>query len=207
MLNIIVSFVIVFFGQGSLSFSSGIPGERLPKRMRTGYDIAVPTQRDYLNQYIQEVRPKLSQTLRDVVPSELILSSGFLAKEQDPLDIAGCYIRLGQHLRSCEVLDNRYYFASIAFLNAGGAYANLALTLRENSDDMDVKEIITNFLVSSAQCYYWAFCNEPNAVKRAAKRNLAIDYLTYAREDSNSLTQEKRLFWLSCVDRERAKLL
>ncbi len=121
--------------------------------------------------------------------------------------MAGCYIRLGQHLRSSEFLENKYHFASVSFLNAGGTYANLALTLRENSDDMDVKEIITNFLVSSAQCYYWAFCNEPIAVKRAAKRNLAIDYLTYARENSNSLTQERKLFWLSCIERERAKLL
>jgi hypothetical protein len=207
MINVFVLFTILLLGQSSLSFSSGIHGERLPKRMRTGYDIAIPTQRDHLNEYTEAVRPKLSQTLRDAVPGELILASGFLAKDQDPLDMAGCYIRLGQHLRSCEFLENSYHFASIAFLNAGGAYANLARALRGNSEDVDVKEIITNFLVSSAQCYYWAFCNEPNAVKRAAKRNLAIDYLTYARDDSNSLTQQKKLFWLSCIDRERAKLL
>ena len=207
MLNIIVSFVIVFFGQGSLSFSSGIPGERLPKRMRTGSDIAAPTQRDYLNQYIQEVRPKLSQTLRDVVPSELILSSGFLAKEQDPLDIAGCYIRLGQHLKRCEFLENKCRFASIAFLNAAVSYGKLASTLSGQEVDRNVKGIRIDFLISAAQCYYWAVCNEPDVSKKEILRTFAINYLGYAGDDANLLIGETRAFWFANIDRERAKLL
>ncbi len=84
--NIFIFLIFVLLIQCSFAFSSGIPGERLAKRMRTGYDIAVPAQQDHLNEYTEAVRPKLSQTLRDAVPGELILSSGFLAKDQDPLD-------------------------------------------------------------------------------------------------------------------------
>ncbi len=151
--NIFVYLVILLLSRCSFVFCPGIPGPDLPKHIKTGYDLAISTNRDHLNAYIDVVRPKLSQTLRDVVPGELILSSGFLAKDQDPLDMAGCYIRLGQHLRQYELLENRHYFASIAFLDAGLSYANLALTLRENILDADINEIRTNFLVSAAQCY------------------------------------------------------
>ncbi len=188
-------------------FASGIPGPDLPKHIRTGYNIAKSTHRDYLNEYSEAVRPKLSQILREVVPSELILSSGFLIKNQDPLDIAGCYIRLGQHLRQCDLLENKYCFASVSFLNVGGLYANLALTLRGNEFDTDINEIRINFLVSAAQSYSWAFCNEPDLHKKAIERNLSIDYLRYARNDANLLTDETKAFWLNKIDREQAKLL
>ena len=121
MVNIFIFLIFVLLNQCSLVLSSGIPGPDLPKHMRTGYDIAVPTQQDHLNEYIEAVRPKLSQTLRDAVPGELILSSGFLTKDQDPLDMAGCYIRVGQHLRSYEFLENKYRFASVSFLKITGS--------------------------------------------------------------------------------------
>lgn len=205
--NIFVYLIILLLSRCSFVFCSGIPGPDLPKHIKTGYDLAISTNRDHLNAYIDVVRPKLSQTLRDVVPGELILSSGFLAKDQDPLDMAGCYIRLGQHLRQYEFLENRHHFASIAFLDAGLSYANLALTLRENRLDTDINEIRTNFLVSAAQCYYWAFFNESDLRKKAIERELSIAYLGHARDDANLLTDETKAFWLANIDRERAKLL
>jgi hypothetical protein len=206
--NIFVSLIFALLSQCSLAFSSsGIPGSDLPKHIRTGYNLAISTNRDHLNEYVEAVRPKLSQTLIDVVPGDLILSSGFLTKDQDPLDMAGCYIRLGQHLRQYESLENKYRFASVSFLNAGSSYGKLAFTLRGNEVDADTNEIRINFLVSAAQCYYWAFCNEPDLHKKAIERSLSIDYLRYARYGANLLTDDTRDFWFQNIDRELAKLL
>ena len=207
MVNIFIFLIFVLLIKSSLVFSTGIPGPDLPKHIRTGYDDARSTHRDHVNEYIEAVRPKLSQTLRDAVPGELILSSGFLTKDQYPLDMAGCYIRLGQHLRSCEFLENKYHFASVSFLSSGGTYAKLAFTLRDEEVDINVNEIRINFLVSAAQCYYWAFCNEPDLHKKEIERTLSIDYLRYARDDANLLTDETKAFWFASIDRERAKLL
>lgn len=199
--------MISLLSQSSVVFSSaGIPGEDLPKHIRTGYNIVRSTNHDYLNEYIEAVRPKLSQTLRDVVPGELILASGFVTNDQDPLDMAGCYIRLGQHLRQSDILEDRHRFSSVSFFNAGGIYAKLAFELSRQEVDIDVKEIRMNFLVSTAQCYYWAFCNEPNHHKKEIERTLSIDYLRYARDDANLLPDEVNAFWFHKIDQEHAKL-
>ena len=67
--NILTLLIVLFLRQSSLVFASGIPVPDLPKHIRTGYNIAKSTNRDRLNEYSEAVRPKLSQTLRDVVPT------------------------------------------------------------------------------------------------------------------------------------------
>lgn len=208
--NIFIFSVILLLNQNSLVFSSsGIPGSDLPKHIRTGYDIARSAKRDHLSEYVELVRPKLSKTLRNIVPGELILSSGFLTKDQDPLDMAGCYIRLGQNFRQYESLENRHYFSSLSFLNAGSTYARIASELnelRKQAADADITEVRINFLLSSAQCYYWAGCNEPDLHKKEIEKRLAINYLECAISDANLLPTETKVFWFDKIDRERAKL-
>ena len=121
--------------------------------------------------------------------------------------MAGCYIRLGQNLRQCESLEDRYRFASVSYFNAGSAYAKIVLTLNGQEVSMTVKVVHINFLLSAAQCYYWAFCNEPDLQKKAIERGLSIDYLRYARDSANILTDETKAFWFTNIDCERAKLL
>lgn len=204
MYTIFVS-LYLFFGI-SLVSSAGISGEDLPKRIQTGFNIALQTNRDHLNAYVEQIRPKLSQTLRNSVPGEMLLSSGFLIKDQDPLDMAGCYIRLGQHLRQEEFLENRYHLAATSFINAGSAYAKLASTLRGELYEMDVVEIRINLLMSAAQCYYWAYCNEVDTRKKEIKKKLALDHFGYARNDANLLPAEIQNFWVTNIDRDCSKL-
>lgn len=202
----VIYFSFYLFCSISFVFSAGISGEDLPKRIQTGFNIALQTNRDHLNAYIEEIRPKLSYTLKHAVPGEMLLSSGFLRNDQDPLDMAGCYIRLGQHLRQAEFLENRYHLAATSFVNAGAAYAKLASALLGEPHQIDVVEIRINLLASAAQCYYWAYCNEFDPSKKEIKRKLASSYFGYARENANLMPAEIQNFWITNIDRDCSKL-
>ncbi|MBY0462235.1 MAG: hypothetical protein K2Q34_03525 [Alphaproteobacteria bacterium] len=138
----------------------GIPGDELPKRMRTGFvtqPSAIIDDLEYA--YIQRVKAKLSQTIRREVPNELVLRSGFIAGDQYAFEMAGCYIRLGSSLRPYNLVTRSGNLAATSFLNSGRMYALIAQQVN------DIEERVDS-LTSAAQCYYWAFCNETRPLRK-----------------------------------------
>ena len=144
---------------------------------------------------IQEIKPKLLPTLRDAVPEELILSSGFVVHEQSPLEMAGCYIRLGKNLRDFG-LNN---LAASSFLKSGTLFAIAAL---QNTSESRV-----DFLLSAAQCYYWSYCNEENSPRTEFFKSLAAQYFENATTTAQLLPEAQKITWISAIERENAKLL
>lgn len=115
----------------------------------------------------QEIRPNITPALRNV-PGECILSAGFTKNIQDPLLQAGCYIRLGQNLRS----RNMKNLAATSFLKSGNLYANAALN--------DTSKNHTDLLLSTAQCYYWGYCNEQRTLRKERFKTLYTHYFECA---------------------------
>ena len=143
---------------------------------------------------IQEIKPKLSASLRHDIPEELILSSGFVVHEQSPLDMAGCYIRLGSNLR-CFGLNN---LAAISFLKSGTLFAEIALH--------SSLEVRVDFLLSTAQCYYWSYCNENHSTRSVTLENLAVLYFDKASASAQFLSEDQKPTWLLKIERDKAKL-
>ncbi|MCE2716250.1 MAG: hypothetical protein ACK4V2_04065 [Pseudomonadota bacterium] len=122
---------------------------------------------------VEEINHSVAQIIRNrfplslrATPEDFILASGFTKTFQDQLTEAGCYIRLGQYLKSRE---SSRYLASSAFLKAGLLFATIAPD--KKSDDS---------LLSAAQCYYWAFRNESVPEKKQSFKKLSIlQYVNY----------------------------
>jgi len=144
---------------------------------------------------IQAIKPKLLPTLRDAVPEELILSSGFVVHEQSPLEMAGCYIRLGKNLRDFG-LNN---LAASSFLKSGTLFAIAAL---QNTSESRV-----DFLLSAAQCYYWSYCNEESSPRTEFFKSLASQYFENATAAAQLLPEAKKITWIYSIERENAKFL
>ncbi len=143
----------------------------------------------------QEIKPKLISSLRYDIPEELILSSGFVAHEQSPLEMAGCYIRLGKNLRNFG-LNN---LASSSFLSSGALFATAAL---QNTSEPRV-----DFLLSAAQCYYWSYCNEGTSRRIETIKSLAAQYFERATTSAQLLNEEQRRTWLSKIKNEKIKFI
>ncbi len=144
---------------------------------------------------IQEIKPKLSASLRHDIPEELILSSGFVAHEQSPLDMAGCYIRLGMNLRDFGLSS----LAATSFLKSGTLFADVALH--------SPLEVRVDFLLSTAQCYYWSYCNESHSTRKETLKNLATLYFEKANTTALSLSESQKTFWIPKIEEANAKLL
>lgn len=122
---------------------------------------------------VEEINHSVAQIIRNrlplslhATPEDFILASGFTKTSQDQLTEAGCYIRLGQYLKSRESSRD---LASSAFLKAGLLFATIAPD--KKSDDS---------LLSAAQCYYWAFRNESVPEKKQSLKRLSIlQYVNY----------------------------
>lgn len=175
---------------------------------------------------IQEIKPKLSPSLRNTVPEEFILLSGFTPNNQDPLNMAGCYIRLGNNLR-------RYGLTSLAatsFLNSGVAFARTAQLLSQCVEETtnpplskdaspsssqeetaeqinDLRKSRVDMLMSAAQSYYWAYCNEGKADRKATIKILTEQYFSRASAETALLSTEAQLIWVAKIAREQAIFL
>lgn len=143
----------------------------------------------------QEIKKNIILSLRNVIPEELILSSGFTATEQDPLDLAGCYIRLGKSLRDI----NLNTLAATSFLKSGLLFATIA--------QHDMSEQNVDWLTSAAQCYYWAYCNDRHSLRTAKFRDLANLYFDRANLATESLRPEEKIIWTTKIENEKARIL
>lgn len=123
------------------------------------------------------IKQRLPLTLKNS-PEDCIITAGFKKEPQDKFTEAGCYIRLGQSLKSSPLTRN---LASNAFLKAGTLYAS-------SQDDSNNK---IDRLLSSAKCYYWAYCNEYDYSRKPFLKKLSTDYLNYALIDAQPLNNEE----------------
>ncbi len=130
-----------------------------------------------------------------LIPEGLILLSGFTSGDQNPLDMAGCYIRLGNNLRSFGLND----LAASSFLNSGVIYAQNALQAEE--------EQRVDFLTSAAQNYYWAYCNESLTPRKNLLSGIVVQYFARANTDTSLLNATERSIWLTKIAREEAIFL
>ena len=159
---------------------------------------------------IPVIRPKLSPALRYSVPEELILLSGFTPGDQSRLEMAGCYIRLGNNLRGPDFALNN--LAATSFIDSGILYSMDAHLLflmdaDDSEQDTDLLEYRVDLLVSAAQSYYWAYYNAGSFMQKDNIKNIAIKYFGWASEDAALLSTEKRTTWLNKIGNERTKLL
>jgi len=138
----------------------------------------------------QVIRPNISLALRDV-PDECIISAGFTQNSQAPLLQAGCYIRLGQGLRS----ENMKNLAATAFLKGGQLYAAASLS--------SALESRADLLLSAAQCYYWGYCNEQRHPRKQSFQILYTRYFEYAHRDALLLGDRN---FITKIEQERAKI-
>ncbi len=139
----------------------------------------------------QAIRPNISLALRDVA-DEHIISAGFTQNLQAPLIQAGCYIRLGQSLRS----KNMENLAATAFLKSGQLYATVCLSDSTLESRVDL-------LLSAAQCYYWAHCNEQRQPQKQNFEILYTRYFEYAHRDALLLGDRDSI---AKIEQERTKI-
>lgn len=174
---------------------------------------------------VQLIKLKLSVSLRYTVPEEFIISCGFIPGGQSPLDMAGCYIRLGSRLRNAGL--NQLAVAS--FLNSGKIYAEGALQLSRFAEHVtnnsasadaleedtaqtadfiaDLKKNRVDMLVSAAQNYYWAYCNETTEARKNLIKGIVAQYFEHANAEAGLLNGEARTTWLAKIAGERAVFL
>ncbi len=183
-----------------MAHSSDFPDEHIPKKIRTGYVPLHIIEEDQRQNYIQRVKAKLSPTIRQAIPDELVLSSSFTDKDQDYLEMAGCYIRLGSALRAYDIETNSGNLAATSFLASGYLYAAQALRTEDTEKRVD-------YLASAAQCYYWAFCNEYKPLRKEQMHNLAMIYFERASDDANLLPENSKVTWLNAIRIMNTKLI
>jgi hypothetical protein len=181
--------------------SEGIPGDALLNRIRTGFVSQPSAVIDELNyRYIQTAKAKLSPTIREAAPDELVLLSGFTAGDQDAFAMAGCYVRLGSSLRPYNLVTRSGNLAATAFLSGGLMYALIA----RQADSLEER---VDSLTSAAQCYYWSFCNETTPLRKEIIRGLAATYFERANTDADLLTGDMKTIFLDKIRSERNKFL
>jgi hypothetical protein len=140
--------------------------------------------------------------------------------------MAGCYIRLGNNLR-CYGLTS---LAATSFLNSGVAFARTAKlfslcieeitnspsstatlsssTQEETAEQVnDLRKSRVDILMSAAQSYYWAYCNEGKAERKAIIKTLTEQYFARASADTALLSTEAQLIWVAKIAREHAIFL
>ena len=196
-----IMIIALLLSQNSTAHASNdFPDEHIPKKIRTGYALPHVIEEDQRQNYIQRVKVKLSPTIRQAIPDELVLSSSFTDKDQDGLEMAGCYIQLGSSLRPYNIETRSGNLAATSYLNSGYIYAVAALRAEETEQRVD-------YLTSTAQCYYWAFCNENQILRKEYIQNLAAIYFERASDDANLLPENSKITWLNTIRRENAKLL
>jgi hypothetical protein len=174
---------------------------------------------------IQAIKLKLPESLRYVVPEEFIIPSGFIPSDQSPLEMAGCYIRLGNNLRNAGLNA----LAVNSFLNSGVIYAKGALQLArlvehitslpasadaleqdtEQTADFiaDLKNNRVDMLVSAAQNYYWAYCNESTQARKNLIKNIVAQYFERANAEAGLLSGDAGTTWLAKIAGERRMFL
>ncbi len=170
-----------------------IPAEFAPSNENLEQEDMRSTIERMQNTFVEAIKPKLSPSLRNSVPAPLIILSGFSSKDQSFQDLAGCYIRLGANLRELRASTSLNFsrLASISYVNSGLLYATSARL----SEDLDR---VTS-LVSAAECYYWASSNETDTERKLLKKDLAIKYANWARQDANDLGVEDKIIQLADV--------
>ena len=206
MYNLLLMAIIAALSQSSASNRDGIPGSDLPTKIRSGNSISFTSayfearERAIAN-YAQGVKRKITPTLRDKVPCELFITSGFIPDDQDNLYMAGCYIRLGSSIRSSDEIPNNLSLSSIAFMNSGTFYVTESLITEDNTMRLD-------FLLSAAQCYHWSFCNESNPIKKQTIKNISLKYYERVRDDLGLVDDaELRTIWRNKIDNNILNIL
>lgn len=200
MYNLLLMAIIAALSQSSASNRDGIPGSDLPTKIRSGNSISFTSAyfeaRDRaIENYKQGIKRKITPTLRDKVPCELFITSGFIPDDQDNLYMAGCYIRLGSSIRSSDEIPNNLSLSSIAFMNSGTFYVNASLGIEDNTTRLDL-------LLSAAQCYHWSFYNESNTIKQQTIKNIALKYYERVKGDLELVEDmELRTIWRDKIDK------
>lgn len=171
-----------------------------PKRLRTGFSLLQSRPVDQLMEgFYQGVKSKISPSLRNNIPPNLMVLSGFTMSEQDNQTMAGCYIRLGLNLRASGYALASHSLSATSYLNSGTLYAI------EASRAQDEQRV--DLLISAAQSYYWACCNEGETLRKDTLKNLAIQYFESSIAAASSLATEVRTIWCAKIENERRKLL
>lgn len=205
MYNLLLMAIIAALSQSSASNRDGISGSDLPTKIRSGNSISFTSAyfeaRDRaIENYKQGIKRKITPTLRDKVPCELFITSGFIPDDQDNLYMAGCYIRLGSSIRSSDEIPNNLSLSSIAFMNSGTFYVNASLGIEDNTTRLDL-------LLSAAQCYHWSFCNESNTIKQQTIKNIALKYYERVKGDLELVEDmELRTIWRDKIDQNTLRL-
>ena len=214
MYNLVLVAILAAMSQGSMASNrDGIQGSDLPK-MRTGFTISNTAAIDQAlerakERYAIAVKLKITPTIRNSVPTELFISSGFTAEDQDNLDMAGCYIRLGSSIRSTAITPQQRRLAATAFLNSGIFYAMESLNFYKVKDDsIEDANYHVDLQISAAQSYYWASCNENNSLKKETLKGVALKYYERATADAQLINDNaQRSHWLHKIQQEQVKLL
>ena len=202
MYNLLAMAILAAISQQSMACDKdGISGADLPK-MRTGFTLSNTAAIDQAIERAKErhriiIQQKIVPTLRKI-PVEMLIMSGFTAEDQSNEELAGCYIRLGSTIRSLE--DVPRTLAATAFLNSGLLYAQDARTA-----DGDLR---ADLLISAAQNYYWAFCNEnSNPVRKETIKGVAKQYCEYSLCSLTSLSDNQlKDMWHSKIKDLQSKL-
>lgn len=182
----------------------GISGSDLPK-MRTGFTISHTSAIDQAIERAKEryeiaVKLKITPSIRNSVPVELFILSGFTAEEQSNQDMAGCYIRLGSSIRSTAVTPQQRRLSATAFLNSGNLYVLDSI----NAEDVNLR---VDLLISAAKCYYWAFCNENEHPRKETIKGIANKYYERASTDVLLISDnEQRRVFTEVIERDKRKL-
>lgn len=64
-----------------------------------------------------------------------------------------------------------------------------------------------DLLISAAQSYYWAYCNEDKADSKSAIKTLTQQYFTRASADVSLLSHQEQPIWAAKIAREQAIFL
>ncbi|MCX7342880.1 MAG: hypothetical protein NT128_01875 [Proteobacteria bacterium] len=214
MYNLVLVAILAAASQGLIACDNkdGISGSDLPK-MRTGFTISNTAAIDQAIERAKEryeiaVKLKITPTIRNSVPTELFILSGFTAEDQSNLDMAGCYIRLGSTLRSLDLIPKNRSLAVSALINSGIFYATESLNFYKVKDgSIEDTNYHVDLQISAAQSYYWAACNEDNPLKKGILKGVSLKYFEGATAEAQSINDEaQQEYWLCKIKKEKKKL-
>jgi hypothetical protein len=214
MYNLVLVAILATISQRSMACDKdGIQGSDLPK-LRTGFTISNTAAIDQAlerakERYAIAVKLKIIPNIRNSVPTELFILSGFTAEDQSNLDMAGCYIRLGSTLRSLDLIPKNRSLAAKALINSGIIYATESLNFCKVKDDsIEEANYHIDLQISAAQSYYWASCNEDIFLKKEALKGVALKYYERASVDAELINDDsQKQHWLLKIKQEQKKLV
>lgn len=215
MYNLVLVSILAAASQGLMACDNkdGISGSDLPK-MRTGFTISNTAAIDQAIERAKEryeiaVKLKITPTIRNSVPTELFILSGFTAEDQSNLDMAGCYIRLASTLRSLDLIPKNRSLAATALITSGIFYATESLNFyRVKDDSIEDANYHVDLQISAAQSYYWASCNADNSQKKEALKGVALKYYERATVDAQLINDDvQKKYWLLKIQQEQVKLV